>query len=291
MSGWIKILLFVPIWLMFSAIFYSIVYLIYPNSFSLSKNEFDTLMANDFGFLLISQLAVFFGTFSAILFISKFIDKKKPTFLKSMLSLNGMLLGIVLGAIEIILIIIILSITIKIRITFQSLSTNILWYIIIFFIVAISEETLSRGYIFTNLYNQTNKYLAIFISSLIFSLMHFFNSSMNWIGILNIVLVGIFFCQLYLIRMDLSIPIGFHFSWNLFQGPVFGFSVSGFTTQSILNIEDFSGTKFSFENFGLEGSLISTCVLVVSILFYFIYYSKYWSGSKRVLSSQNLVIE
>lgn len=270
MKIWTKILIFFPLWLLFSAIFYGIVFLIYPESYSGSKTEFDTLISTDYGFLLISQVAVFLGTFSAIFFVSKVIDKQKPAFLNSMLKPEGLFFGVFLGAIEIFLIIIILSLTTKIIITFHGFNFSFLLYVIIFFLIAVSEEAISRGFIFANLYNQSNKYLGIIISSLIFGLMHVFNSSFNWIAMLNIVLVGIFFCQLYLKRMNLSIPIGFHFSWNLLQGPVFGFSISGFTTQGILKTESFSGSKFSFEGFGLEGSLISTLVISFFIVYFYV---------------------
>jgi len=270
MNIWTKILLFFPIWLLFLVLFYGIVFLIYPESFSGSREEFETLISTNYGFLLFSQVAVFLSTFSAIFFVSKVIDKQKPAFLNSMLKPEGLLFGIVLGTIEILLILLILSLTTKIIINFNGFKISILLYLIIFFIIAVSEEAISRGFIFANLYNHSNRYLAIIISSLIFSIMHAFNSSFNWIAMLNIVLIGIFFCQLYIKRMNLSIPIGFHLSWNLLQGPIFGFSVSGFTTQGILRIESFSRSKFPFEGFGLEGSLISTLVISFFIVYFYI---------------------
>jgi hypothetical protein len=119
MNIWTKILLFFPLWLLFSVIFYGIVFLIFPESYSGSKTEYDILSSTNYGFLLISQVAVFLGTFSAIFFVSKVIDKQKPAFLNSMLKPEGLLLGMVLGAIEILLIILILSLTTKTKITFH----------------------------------------------------------------------------------------------------------------------------------------------------------------------------
>jgi uncharacterized protein len=282
MNIWIKILLFFPVWVLFSVIFFGIVFLIYPESYSGSKNEYEILLSTNYGFLLISQVAVFLGTFSTIFFFSKVIDKQKPAFLNSMLKPEGLLVGMVLGAIEILLIILILSLTTKTKIIFHGFNFSILLYVVVFFLVAISEEAMSRGFIFANLYNQFNIYLSIIISSLIFSLMHAFNSSFSWIGMLNIVLVGIFFCQLYLKRMNLSIPIGFHFSWNFLQGPVFGFSVSGFTSQGILKIESFSGSKFPFEGFGLEGSLISTLIISIFIVYFF------FTNTSKIIQSNSI---
>ncbi len=270
MNSWIKILLFFPFWGLFLIIFYAILFLIYPESFSGSKIEFDTLISNNYGFLLLSQAAIFLAVFSTIFFISKFIDKQKPAFLNSMFKPKGLFFGMALGAIAITLIVLLISLSTKIKITFNGFNINILVYIILFFLVAISEEAMSRGFIFTNLYNHSNKYAAIIISSLIFSLMHAFNSSFNWVGMLNIFLIGIFLCQLYLKRMDLSIPIGFHFCWNLFQGTIYGFSVSGMTSHGIFTIENISGSKFPFEGFGLEGSLIATLVITTFIVYFYV---------------------
>ena len=282
MNTWTKILLFFPIWLFFLVIFYGIVFLIYPESFSGSKTEFNTLISTNYGFLLISQVAVFLGTFSAIIFVSKVLDKQKLVFLNSMLKPGGLVFGMLLGTLEIFLIILILSLTTKIVITFQVFNINIFIYAVVFFLIAITEEALSRGFIFANLYKESNKYLAITISSVIFGLMHAFNTSFSWIGMVNIVLIGILFCQLYLKKMNLSIPIGFHFIWNFLQGPVFGFSVSGFSTQGIFKIGSFSGSKFPFEGFGLEGSLISTW----AISFFIIYF--YLTSTRNIIHSNNI---
>jgi membrane protease YdiL (CAAX protease family) len=284
MNSWTKIVLFFPLLLVFSMIFYGLVFLLYPESFSGSKIEFDTLISNNYGFLLLSQVAIFLGIFSTIFFISKFIDKQKPAFLNSMFKPKGLIFGMALGAIAITLIVLFISLTTKIKVTFNGFNPNILVYIVLFFLVAISEEAMSRGFIFTNLYNQTNTYVAIIISSLLFSLMHAFNSSFNWIGLLNIFLIGIFLCQLFLKGMNLSIPIGFHFTWNLFQGNVFGFSVSGSTSQGILKIESFSGSKFAFEGFGLEGSLIATLVIIFLIVWF------YLANTRKILRSSKIEI-
>jgi CAAX protease family protein len=274
MNVWIKILIFFLLWFLLTGLFSGIIYLVYPESFSGSRSDFDVLMSTNYGFLVLSQVAVFLGTFSSILFVSKFIDRKKPWFLKSMLEPRGMFAGILLGALEILLILIILSFTNDISISFQGIGIEIVWYIVVFLIVAIQEEAMSRGFVFSNLYFQTNKYLAIIVSSSIFSLMHIFNSSFSLIGMINILIVGIFFCQLYLKNMNLSIPIGYHFSWNLLQGPVFGFSVSGFETKGIFKIENVSGEEFSFEGFGLEGTVMSTIVITFFIVLFYWFFTR-----------------
>lgn len=282
MKIWTKILLFFPIWLFFLVVFYGVVLLLYPAALTGSKTEFNNLFSSNYGFMLLSQIAIFFGTFSAIIFVSKILDKQKLNYLSSMFNSSGLLSGIVLGTIEILLIILILALSTKLRITFNGISLNILIYALVFFIVAITEEALSRGFIFANLYNQTNKYLAIILSSIIFSMMHAFNSFFSWAGMANIVLIGIFSCQLYLKKMNLSIPIGFHFIWNFLQGPVFGFSVSGLSTQGIFKIESFSSSGFPFEGFGLEGSLITTFIISFFIVYFYV------TNTRKIISADKL---
>jgi len=282
MNIWTKILLFFPLWLLFSGIFYGIIFIIYPESFSGSKNEFETLISTNIVFLLVSQVAAFLGTFTTIFFTYKLVFKQKPVFLKSILNLRGITLGIAIGSIEILLILLVLVLTAEVRITFQGFNLSFLLYAIIFLLVALSEEALARGYIFSNLYFQTNRYLAFIISSILFCLMHAFNSSLSWIGVLNLVLVGIFFCQLYIKNMNLSIPVGFHFIWNLLQGPVFGFAVSGFKAASIIKISSCSGSGFSFEGFGLEGSVITTVVMVIFIAYY------YFTDTRNILKNNRV---
>lgn len=282
MNIWTKILVFFPLWLIFSGIFYGMVFLIYPDSFSGSKAEFDALFSNNYGFLFCSQVAGFLGIFSVIFFVYKVIDKQKLTFLNSMFKPEGLLVGAGIGAIMIFMIILILSLTTKVSITYNGFNISILYYVVIFFIVAISEEAMARGFIFSNLFNQSNKYLAFFISALLFSLMHVLNASFSWTGMVNIILIGILFCQLYISRMNLSIPIGLHFSWNLLQGPIMGFSVSGLGTESILKIKDYSGSKFPFEDFGLEGSIITTLVIGFFIVYFYV------SHTRKILKSAKL---
>lgn len=274
MSPGLKILVFFPIWFLFLGLFYIVVFIIYPESLFGSKVELDELYTTNLVFLLISQLAIFFGTFSAIFFVSKFIDKQAPSFLKSLIEPIGSLIGILLGIFEIFLIILIYLSIYDFEISFNGIGIELIWYLILFILVAISEESMSRGFIFTTLYKTSNKYLAIILSSVIFSALHIFNSNIEIIGIINTILAGIFFCQLYLIKMNLSIPIGYHFSWNFFQGPILGFPVSGLEMGSIFQINNTPVNYTESSNYGLEGSLISTIISINFIILLFIIHTR-----------------
>jgi membrane protease YdiL (CAAX protease family) len=269
MNVWLRILILFPILFIFSALFYGAVFLIFPELYSASRTEYELLMSTNFSILFLTQIALLLGTISSILFVSKIINKESPLFLKSMMNIKGLLVGIFLGIFLILLTVTLMSFFNPLKIRYQGFDIRSFFYLVIFFIVAISEEMLSRGYIFYNLFSSINKLFAILSSSLIFALMHVFNSSLNTVGFINLILAGILFTLLYLSKMNLSIPIGIHFSWNFFLGPVLGFSVSGFVTNSVFKTEYASGKVFSFQGFGLEGSFFLTLIIIPFIIYFF----------------------
>ena len=64
----------------------------------------------------------------------------------------------------------------------------------------------------------------------------------------------------------LNWPIGLHFGWNVFQNIIFGFPNSGKITEvSFITFNLHKSELLNGGNFGLEGSLLSTIVLVLAI--------------------------
>ena len=58
-----------------------------------------------------------------------------------------------------------------------------------------------------------------------------------------------------------------HLTWNYFQGPVFGFEVSGLNTIGIFN-QNLSGHDIiTGGEFGFEGSIIAT-ILIIGIIYF-----------------------
>jgi hypothetical protein len=98
-----------------------------------------------------------------------------------------------------------------------------------FIIVGWQEELLSRGYHLQNLEDGLNLPWAVFLSSALFSLMHLANpnSEQRLMVIVGMWLGGMFFAYAYIRTRQLWLPIGLHIGWNFFEGPVFGFPVSG----------------------------------------------------------------
>lgn len=147
----------------------------------------------------------------------------------------------------------------------------------IFLMLSISEELIFRGYINFNIYHsikdkKINEDLKIALSSIasgfIFSLAHFFNPDFSLISFANIFLAGVFLGMWTLKIKSLSFCISFHFSWNFFQGSIFGFPVSGYFCDFSLIKINLKKTSLALNGgyFGIEGSLLLIMFFVFFII-------------------------
>ena len=143
-----------------------------------------------------------------------------------------------------------------------------LWNILLFILVAFTEEICCRGYILGRmLRSNMNKFLALFISAVIFMLFHLGNEHTSMLPLLNLLLAGVLLGSTYIYTKNLWYPISLHFFWNFLQGPVLGFSVSGTNTKfSLIHIKRSSNILFNGGNFGFEGSLLCTLLIILFIV-------------------------
>lgn len=139
---------------------------------------------------------------------------------------------------------------------------NLLYSVGIFVFVAVSEEVFTRGYILRNLAFSFNKYMALVVSALIFSLMHLANPNANLVGLSIIFLSGLVLGLPYLYTKNLWFPIALHFSWNFFQGPVFGFNVSGMNFYKLIETKYATPNDWNGGEFGFEGSIVAVFFLL-----------------------------
>lgn len=153
--------------------------------------------------------------------------------------------------------------------------STLLGSFILCIVIAFNEEIFVRGYILNNLMQSLNPYLSLLISALLFSLMHILNPNIGFISGLNIVLAGILLGLYYIFRKNLWFPIALHFAWNFFQGPVMGFEVSGLNLEGIVRQTVNGSPLLTGGDFGFEGSLLLTLLMIVAIgAIYRLYHNK-----------------
>ena len=152
---------------------------------------------------------------------------------------------------------------------------NLVYSVGVFVFVAVSEEVFTRGYILRNLAVSFNKYVALVVSALIFSLMHLANPNANLVGLSIIFLSGLVLGLPYLYSKNLWFPIALHFSWNFFQGPIFGFNVSGLNFYKLIETKYATANNWNGGEFGFEGSILAIFFLLCALTaIYFLFRSR-----------------
>lgn len=148
-------------------------------------------------------------------------------------------------------------------VTFDGSSLLMTWGL--FLLVGAAEETMMRGFVLGRLLDGgVNRFVALFISSVSFSLMHLFNPNFEFLPFFNIMLAGVLLGASYIYTRNLCFPIALHWFWNWLQGPVLGYEVSGNRMgDSLLTLQISDAHLLNGGNFGFEGSLLCTVLMVV----------------------------
>ena len=184
--------------------------------------------------------------------------------------------GLAFGSISMILVFIILiisgNISLKSSLSSPDFNISLLIQFIFFTFVGINEEMFSRGYCMTVLRQTGNTWIALIISSIIFSVLHSLNPSMSIISYLNLFLVGLLFAYMFLRSNNLWLPIGYHITWNYFQGNIFGFQVSGQSTESLYKLNTPAKNIITGGGFGPEGGLVVTFIIIVGFIYMWKFY-------------------
>lgn len=147
---------------------------------------------------------------------------------------------------------------------------------ILMLLVAVSEEIAMRGFVLGRLLNAgVGRYWALFISSVLFSLMHLFNPNFSFLPFLNILLAGVLLGASYIYTRNLWFPISLHLFWNWIQGPLLGYQVSGGNFgDTLLALHLSEDNIINGGAFGFEGSIICTVLVIIGALVIMKYYSK-----------------
>lgn len=131
-----------------------------------------------------------------------------------------------------------------------------------------TEEVATRGWLLTRIAARTNLPLAIGISSSLFGILHLGNAGVTFLSVLNIILDGVLAGLLFIYTDSIWLVVAQHGTWNYVQGNLLGFQVSGTGADaSIFSFTMGSGPDWlTGGEFGAEGSIITTLVLLVSVV-------------------------
>tara|TARA_B100000963_G_scaffold341704_1_gene341700 strand:- start:58 stop:1050 length:993 start_codon:yes stop_codon:yes gene_type:complete len=169
------------------------------------------------------------------------------------------------------------------------------WYysIFLFFVqmlaVGFYEEVMIRGYMLINLREgvwwkaiseEMALFVAVILSSLVFSLAHLFNPNVSIITFLTIVLAGLLLAFPFVCTGNLALSVGLHNAWNFILGGIFGFKVSGLSSAaSIVSIQSTGPEWWTGGLFGPEAGISGVFAMSLSLLLIIIFLQKSFKQS------------
>ena len=144
---------------------------------------------------------------------------------------------------------------------------------LLFFVVAVKEETLFRGFLFQRLRDGIGLWPTLILLGALFAFAHWSNPGMQgatkfW-ATMDIGIGAVAYGLAYQRTGSLALPIGIHLGWNWAQGHVLGFGVSGVTTGQGWILPVFQGKAewLTGGSFGLEASVFAVVMDVVLLVF------------------------
>jgi uncharacterized protein len=256
--GWLRALIFVV----------AFVALIIPISFFYNKLPIkqwipDTILAN-----AVSYIVPLASLVLAIYVCRKFIDKQSFRSIGITFKLNEFLFGSLFGIVLMAVGSGIIGLAGWGSYAYQGFDgPGLLKYLLMFLLVAIFEEWMVRTYLLHSLMASMNKYLALLLTSVLFSLLHAGNESFDLMAFTEITLAGIMLGLWYIHVGNIWFPVGVHLTWNYFQGPIFGHEVSGNPIKESLLVQtDLAEPFYSGGKFGVEGSIVGLVLTVLACL-------------------------
>ena len=145
-----------------------------------------------------------------------------------------------------------------------------------FAIQSSTEEIMMRGWVLSAMAARFGLVVAVVVNAVVFAALHLGNEGLdhiNWIAMLNIVLVGLFL-SLYALREGSLLGVfGWHAAWNWLLGTGFGLNVSGIDVGTPALVADFDRKADMADwltggSFGPEGSLVVSLVLLAGTIWF-----------------------
>jgi membrane protease YdiL (CAAX protease family) len=152
-----------------------------------------------------------------------------------------------------------------------SIGQTVLTSLPIFIIAAAGEEAMFRGYPLQTMARSHLAWVAIIITSVIFSSGHLDNPNVvPGFTFINTALAGVWLAVAYLRTRNLWFPLGIHWAWNWTMSALLGLPVSGITSLTphpLLRATDLGPAWLTGGSYGIEGGAACTGALLLSTLF------------------------
>ena len=140
-------------------------------------------------------------------------------------------------------------------------------------IAAFGEELLFRGIMLNGLVHiSKSRVLAVIVTSILFGIAHAGNPNATTLSIVSNGLGGLMYSVAFLLADSIWLPFAIHFAWNFFQGPIFGFPVSGMQFGGMVAQLIQSDQLWLFGGkYGPEGGIIGIAFRLIVILLTVLY--------------------
>ncbi len=275
--GWLRALTYMLSLVLIIVVFGMMAFFAIMSFTGKAAPEVAALFGENIFLLVIYQAIILAGVTALTLVFRKFIDRKEFVslgFQKFRVSKDlglGLVSAFILIALGFIILYLSGNLIIEsIRPDYSHLGGSL----ILCLMISWAEELSFRAYLLNNLMDSFHPYWGLVLSSLLFAAFHIFNAGMALVPFINIFLAGILLGIVFIYTRTIWYALSFHFSWNFFQGPVFGFPVSGMEMDGFLRHETRGEELLTGGDFGFEGSLICSLLIILCIFALNHYYNK-----------------
>ncbi|HRA64667.1 MAG: CPBP family intramembrane glutamic endopeptidase [Caldilinea sp.] len=115
------------------------------------------------------------------------------------------------------------------------------------------------------------KWPAILAIAALFGWVHIRNPGASPVTAFGNALGGLMYGIAFFGGRNIWLPLGMHFAWNFFQGPIFGFSVSGLVRPSVIVQQGVGSDLLMGGAYGPEGGLVGMAFRFVVIALVLVY--------------------
>lgn len=226
-------------------------------------------------YLMLWQLNVSFGLVALLIFAYQKNIEKKSLLNLGLISEHAVpeyVLGCVVGLLMFSAVVLMIALS-GVSTTSYAGGGSLTYWIFLtsgWMIQSFTEELGIRGWFMLKLTNRFPAMQSVFFSALLFTILHLTNPGSNPIALFNLLLCGIFLGLMVFFHGNIYLASGFHFVWNMAQGNIYGYPVSGNPFEHSVFVTQVWGDPWLHGGtFGPEGSLYTSILFLAGILFYY----------------------